>query len=576
MGMNDTTITTERVDDVPLLLAHMQHMGLADAIDAHAHPHGNRQGLSFGWLAVLWLTHILSQADHRMNQVRSWAMHLVTTLTALLPQPWQPTDLTDDRLADLLRVLSDDQVWTACETTLNQHLVRAYDLDTLRVRLDSTSSSGHWTVTPDSLFQFGHSKDHRPDLPQLKAMLATLDPLGMPVAVDVLPGNRADDGAYLPIIQRVQTTLQPTGVLYIGDSKLPALATRATIHQSGNFYLAPLNQVQLPLDALHAWVDAVLVTPLELQPIWRTDATGQMRLIALGTTRQVTQRTTLEGQSRTWAEQQWLVCSLTRQRAQQAALQQRLTDAETALTTLLRPGRGRRCPPTPDALTAAVAAILTRYAVQGLLAVTVQSQAHTRTKRAWGDRPAQTVTTYDLTLTVTRQTGAIAQAEARMGWRVYVSNQTVEHLSLELAVVAYREEYLIERGFQRLKGAPLSLRPWYVSRADHATGLLRLLSLGLRVLTVLEHGIRQQVQQAGQPMAGLYADQPKRTTMRPTAEAVLRAFRHVTLTVIRVPGQCMQHLTPLSALQHQLLALARMEATCYGRLNAHSVEPPGK
>lgn len=152
-------------------------------------------------------------------------MTLVTTLTTLLPHPWRETDVTDDHLTDLLRVLSDDHVWAACEATLNQQTIRAYDLDVLRVRLESTSSSGAWTVTADSLFQFGHSTDHRPDLPQLKAMFATLDPLGMPVAVDVLPGNRADDGAYWPIIQRVQTTLQPTGILYIGASTLPALTT---------------------------------------------------------------------------------------------------------------------------------------------------------------------------------------------------------------------------------------------------------------------------------------------------------------------------------------------------------------
>ena len=42
--------------------------------------------------------------------------------------------------------------------------------------------------------QFGHSKDHRPDLPQVKVMQAVLDPLGMPLATDVVAGSRADEG----------------------------------------------------------------------------------------------------------------------------------------------------------------------------------------------------------------------------------------------------------------------------------------------------------------------------------------------------------------------------------------------
>jgi transposase len=48
-------------------------------------------------------------------------------------------------------------------------------------------------VTEDGLFQLGHSQDHRPDLPQVKMMGSALEPLGMPVATDVVPGQRADD-----------------------------------------------------------------------------------------------------------------------------------------------------------------------------------------------------------------------------------------------------------------------------------------------------------------------------------------------------------------------------------------------
>ena len=33
-----------------------------------------------------------------------------------------------------------------------------------------------WNANEEGLFQRGHSKDHRPDLAQLKLMLATLDP----------------------------------------------------------------------------------------------------------------------------------------------------------------------------------------------------------------------------------------------------------------------------------------------------------------------------------------------------------------------------------------------------------------
>ena len=102
-----------------------------------------------------------------------------------------------------------------------------YDLQPERVRLDSTTASGYWRVTEDGLFQFGHSKDHRPDLPQVKVMLSVLDPLGLPVATDIVPGQRADDPLYLPAITRVRESVGRRGLLYVGDCKMGALETRA-------------------------------------------------------------------------------------------------------------------------------------------------------------------------------------------------------------------------------------------------------------------------------------------------------------------------------------------------------------
>ncbi len=128
------TIHTERVDDVPLLLAHMQRLGLPTILDAHFPAHGKHQGLSLGWLATAWLAHVLSRADHRLNRVRPWADQRTTTLNAVLPQPLRPTDLTDDRLADVLDALSDDARWAACEGALNQHILRVYDLTPRIVR----------------------------------------------------------------------------------------------------------------------------------------------------------------------------------------------------------------------------------------------------------------------------------------------------------------------------------------------------------------------------------------------------------------------------------------------------------
>jgi len=48
-------ITTERVDDIPLLIKAMLKMGIQQAIDQHVTTQKNQRDLSWGWTAVIWL-----------------------------------------------------------------------------------------------------------------------------------------------------------------------------------------------------------------------------------------------------------------------------------------------------------------------------------------------------------------------------------------------------------------------------------------------------------------------------------------------------------------------------------------
>jgi transposase len=71
-------------------------------------------------------------------------------------------------------------------------------------------------------------------------MMGALDPLGMPLATDVLSGERADDGLYIPIIERLQRGLNKPGLLFVGDCKRSALENRAYVIKADHHYLSPL------------------------------------------------------------------------------------------------------------------------------------------------------------------------------------------------------------------------------------------------------------------------------------------------------------------------------------------------
>ncbi|MBM4463732.1 MAG: IS1634 family transposase [Chloroflexi bacterium] len=568
------TVISERVDDIPLLLAQQERMGVPSLLDEHFSTHGHWQGLSLGWVATGWLTHILSEADHRLNHAQPWAEKRLETLGQCIGQVVRDLDFSDDRLETVLRALSDDSQWEVFEGALNQRLLRVYDLSPEAVRLDSTTASGYWAVTSGGLFQLGHSKDRRPDLPQVKVKLATLDPLGMPLVTAVVSGERADDPLYIPTISQVRESLRRRGLLYIGDCKMAALATRTFVQAGDDFYLCPLPQTQLPSEELEGHLAPVWEGKQALTDVYRQKEGGEKERIAEGFERLETLTAEVDGETITWTERRLVVRSLKQAQTAEEALRTRLAKAQTALTALNERGRGKKRFVDVEDLRQVAEAIVAKHRVQGLLRLGYQDIVQERPIRRYRDRSATVRVEREVRVTVDVDSAALEEAVRRLGWRVYATNAPDGRLTLMQAVLAYRSEYIIERGFGRLKGKPLSLTPMYLQRDDHATGLIRLLSIGLRVLTLVEFVVRRGLAAEGGRLAGLYAGNPKRATARPTTELLLKAFQEITLTIIQEAGQTRRHLTPLTVLQQRILELSDFPLTIYTRLWADSSKPP--
>jgi len=543
-------------------------------LDRHFPVHGNWQGLSLGWTGTAWLGHILSVGDHRLNHVQPWVEKNPQTVQRSIGQPVSGLDFSDDRLEGVLDALGDDENWTACEADLNQRTLRVYDLKAEWVRVDSTTASGYVSVTEDGLFQFGHSKDHRPDLPQVKVMQATLDPFGMPLVTQVVSGEKADDRLYIPAIQQVRQGLKKRGVLYVGDSKLMSLDNRAYIQAGGDYYLGPFSKVQFSDEALETQLQAVWSGEQTLTAIYRTNAEGEEEKIAEGFEQAESLSATLDGKDVTWSERRMVIRSFQSAKAAESALRQRLDKAQVALEALNERKQGKQHFTEIEGLCQAAEAILRQYRVEELLSLSFTQQVQERQVRKYGDRPAEVRIERAVSLAVSRNEPALQQAIAHLGWRVYGINASQDYLSLAKAVLAYRNEYLVERGFARLKGRTLSLTPMFLKDDRRVTGLIRLLSIGLRVLTLLEFVVRRGLAQNQEQLAGLYAGNPKRTTATPRAETLLEAFKHIYLNTVTIGEQVLLHITPLSDLQRKILSLLSLSPDIYSQLAAKSPKPP--
>ena len=587
--MQAPEVLSERIDDIPLLLHMLVSMGVPEHLDSAYTPHKNWQGLSVGWVTTVWLTYILSQCDHRMNHVRDWVNVRRDALSKLIGQEIRETDFTDDRLGEVLRYLSGNATWQQVESDISQHTIIVYDLESGPIRLDATVGQVYHDPEQHTLFQVGRTKagDYKT---QFKLMLGALDPMGLPLAVDVVSGERADDALYVPMYQRIRQTLGQRGLLYVGDAKMGAIESRATIQAGGDCYLMPLAMVgETPalLDSLLDQLNTGLSTPLDDSPGSRQVETTKVYLpedlpsdpeqapdpacaIAEGFETTIERAVVLNGQPIIWTERVLCVKSFTYAQAQGKGLKKRLERAEAALRALTPPpGRGRKQYTDEAALQAAIDQILKRYNVEGLLSVTFQRLETHRRIRAYGGRLGRTETKVRLQVNVTKNADAIAKAERRLGFRLYATNAPLEALSLSKAVLTYRGQYIAERDFARLNGRHLGITPLYVQRDDHACGLIRLLTLALRTMVMMEFLARRTLEEQKATLGSIYAGNPKRTTTQPTCERLLAAFKEITLTTIRLPnGSTIRNLTPLTHVQELILSLLGMPAAIYTNLVA--------
>lgn len=570
-------LTHERVDDVPLLLSFLIRLRFPEILDRHLPPHPLHQGLSNGWLISVWIAYILSQADHRKSAVQDWVNGLHHTLETLIGQPIRAVEFSDDRLTLVLNRLSDPDGWHEREADLWHAQCDVYALPPVeRVHLDATTSYGYHAIDDDGLMQLGHSKDHRPDLPQIKLMAAAAWPGGLFLAGDVHPGNAADDPLYLPLYRRVRPLLGQTGLLYVGDCKMAALETRAEIAANEDFYLTRLPLTGEVAAQFAGWVEAALTGEAVAKVV---AIRREEELIAKGYEFERVQTAVVGERERTWTERVQVIRSEAAAQSQATALERRLEKAEAAVRGLTPPpGPGRAQYTTGWELDRAGTAVLAEHQVEGLLEVSWERQETSRTKyvgrgRGGPNRPKKTE--WDIRYQITavrRKAAAIQHRIERLGWQVQVINLSAERLSLEEALWTYRGGWSAERLFHLFKDQPLGIRPFYVRRDDQILGLTHLVTLALRVLTLFEVLVRRGQEQSGEKLSGLYSGQPKRVTVRPTAKRVLEAIARAQIALIQVEygGEVGWHLTTLPKLVKRVLGYLGLSEAVYTRLVMNS------
>jgi transposase len=384
---------------------------------------------------------------------------------------------------------------------------------------------------------------------------------------------------YVPLARRVHEQLGRSGLLYVGDCKMAALATRAEMVAQRDYYLMPLPLSGETQTEFAGWIEAVVSKRQVVVELQRVTKDDEIDMFAVGYEFQRDLTATVNGEVVSWTERVQVIQPQALAAKQSKALEERLRKADAEVRALTPTvGRGQRQYRDEDLLREAINAILTKHQVSGLLSVQWRREEKAVTRyqgrgRGGANRATklEVIVRYQIE-SVERAEAVIELAKARLGWRVQVTNWEQADHSLQECVLTYNEGWSLERDFHVFKDVPLGIRPFYVKDEDQILGLTRLLTIALRVLTLFELRVRAGLSEAKEELSGLYEGQPKRKTARPTGTRLLKAIARLEITIMCLDaGQRKEwHLTKLSPLLLRVLELVNLSTELYTRLIGNS------
>ena len=114
--------------------------------------------------------------------------------------------------------------------------------------------------------------------------------------------------------------------MYVGDCKMAAIGTRASISSAHDYYLMPLPATIVTPEVLDSYLNTVESNNQTIEPIYRINNKGENEEIAQGfeltetLTCQVESETTSEDETITWTERRLVIRSLNYAQAQEKSL----------------------------------------------------------------------------------------------------------------------------------------------------------------------------------------------------------------------------------------------------------------
>lgn len=556
-------LTRRGVGALPIVNHLIRRLRLVDIVDQYLPARDTRVKIDPAVVVAILVRNLL--LDHQPTYgIRAWAATFEPSLLGLTDT--QMGLLTDDRVGRVLDQLFDTDR-ASLLTGIVLQAVAEFNVDTSECHNDSTSITLHGTRPdrggqtrggkPVVALKHGHSKDHRPDLPQLVWILTVTADGAVPILHRVTDGNTTDDTTHIDTWNNLTKLTGRTDFLYVADSKLATRPQMDHIHRHHGRFVTVLPRSRTEDKYFRTeWIR-------HHAPNW-TEARR-------------TPGPHLDGPDDVWStfphphpssEGYRIVWTHSTRHAQRDAddRTRRIHQATTALDNLNERLRNPRCR-IKDLLTADNAATteidrhhatpwITHYPEH----IEEQQYIGERGGRPGPDTRYQRRTRTHWTIRYTTNHDAVTRDATTDGCLPLITNDTT--LPDAAILAAYKHQPHLERRHHILK-SDQTVTPMHLQRPHRIEALLTCHFIALLIGALLERHLRHRMHDTGQPHLPLYPEHRPCTT--PTTQRTLDLFTPITRDHLHDHhGNHIQTFpTELTTLQHQILTLLDLPPTTY-------------
>jgi len=475
---------------------------------------------TYGTLAQVTVVNRLTFQPVPLYHLGDWAAeHGVTRLFDI-----QAAWLDDDRLGGMLEALADRQVtiWSG----LVGNAIRRFGIDLEFLHADTTSvyfeggyegedgkPKGGGERVP--LLVEGYNKDGQRNKVQFVLSLITSG--RTPLWYRPWDGNQTDDPVYLADMTDLRKWLiTPGNAILIGDRKLCNEETLVTFCRQKQLFIAA-----------HPWTDRAKAVWLDT---WQRLQAGLLTWSEAEYVSRNNARKPLEKRPR------YQVCEVARE----------LKDEKHGIVYTVRWVFARSSDKVHQAsqqrakaLQAGEEALQRIASLLGKYDYTSRKTIEVRIEKALQKARAKRYFTYILSGTDENQDwqlhwekaqDTIAESEHFDGIALLCTNVPVERLAASEVMTKYKEQVNVEQSIDFIK-SPVQIRPMWLHSPQRLAGLTLLIMIAVLVAALLEHQVRRSIAKTGRLVRGLRPE--GRDDPYPTAKALLKAFRHYAVVIVR-------------------------------------------